>query len=177
MHKTLVQCLKHAFKFIKRGCEKDKVSAFKKSKHILITSHALQILFVYSFFFTLLSGLPSGNPVFACLRYELWVNPWGKVCRDVDLWKVVRKSSRWTHSHFMLCHRDSPKPSWSYRERASKSVILWGWRLGLGLSLLKCKISCLHYISLSQKLANHIQTLLYTDISDTRIFLALSALP
>ncbi len=50
MNKICLQCIKHAFKFVKRAREKKTQVCLKKVNTSLSNSHALQILFIYSFF-------------------------------------------------------------------------------------------------------------------------------
>lgn len=49
---------------------------------------------------------------------ELWVIPWGKVCRDANKQKVAIKG-------LTVCHWDGPVPSQTWREHASRSLGLY----------------------------------------------------
>lgn len=74
------------------------------------------------------TALPSGNSVFTCEHNESWVIPWGKVCRDANRQKVAIKGSRCALSQLTVCHWDGPVPSQTWREHATRSLSLWGWK-------------------------------------------------
>lgn len=54
-----------------------------------------------------------------CRHLELWVAPFVKVCRCVDLVKVTTKGWRWALDRLTMWRWDSPKHWQSSRERAS----------------------------------------------------------